>query len=649
MTHHTELSKLGYIKTAAVVPRLKVAEPLWNATEIIERAKEAYEKGARVIVFPELCISGYTAGDLFHQKTLWEENLTALKEILDATRSLDALMFVGLPLIVDGMIFNVTAALNKGNVMGIIPKTSIPGYKEFYEERWFSSARDLTSIEVELFGQRIPIGTDILFRHTLMPSCIIAAEICEDVWTPLPPSSMYAVAGATIIANLSASNELVGKSKYRKELISTQSARNVCGYIYTSSGVHESTTDVVFGGHAIIAENGNICVESNRFERESTIIYADIDIDACILDRVKTSSFGESIKSAPVRNYRIIEVDIADTDAALFDRHINKNHFIPEDPIKKIEAIEDIINIQMAGLAKRIEQAGIRKAVLGLSGGLDSTLTLLIAKKTFEMLGLPLTDIHCYTMPGLATTERTKSNAWKLAQAVGASIEEIPIGKAVRQHFEDISHDGITQDVTYENTQARYRTMILMDKANQIGGIVLGTGDLSEIALGWCTFSGDHLSHYNINASVPKTLVRHLVRHVATIDGNKDMREVLLDILDTPISPELKIDTKGKMDQKTEDIIGPYELHDFFLYYFVRWGTNPKKILWLAERAFKDVYTKEEIKKWLLVFINRFFKNQWKRSVMPDGPKVGSVALSPRGDWRMPSDAEVASWIRDLE
>lgn len=653
------LSGLGYVKVAAVVPQLKVADPLWNADQIIKDAKVAYAKGARVLLFPELCITGYTAGDLFHQKALWDTSLEALARIKDSTKTMEAIVFVGMPLVLDGMIFNIAVALNKGSILGVIPKTSVPGYKEFYEERWFSSARDLTSTEVELLGQVVPIGTDLLFKHVNMPSCIIAAEICEDLWTPLPPSSFYAIAGANVIVNLSASNELVGKARYRKELVGTQSARNVCGYIYASSGVHESTTDVVFGGHAIIAENGSILAETKRFQRDGEIIYGEIDIDACTLDRVKTTSFGESIKSAPSKDFRVVDAIIADTKESDFTRAISPNTFIATDPKVRYDSAEEIINIQVAGLVKRLEQASIKKAVLGLSGGLDSTLTLLVAKRAFELLKLPTKNIHCYTMPGLATTERTKSNAWKLAEATGATIEEIPIGTGVTQHFKDIKHDGKTEDITYENTQARYRTMILMNKANQIGGIVLGTGDLSEIALGWCTFSGDHLSHYNINAGVPKTLVKHLVRHFAEVHATDsvgtgaNLSKVLLDIVDTPISPELKTVKKGAIGQKTEDIIGPYELHDFFLYQFVRWGTHPRKIAWLAERAFKGQagkggYDKKTIAKWLSIFVTRFFRNQWKRSVMPDGPKVGSVALSPRGDWRMPSDAEVTAWLKDL-
>ncbi len=648
MTSKTnKLSDFGYVKVAAAVPKLKVADPFYNAKEIIKETLTAFDNGARIITFPELSITGYTAGDLFHQKVLLKNSLLALENILDETRKLDALIFVGLPLIIDSMIFNIAAVLNKGKIVGIVPKTSIPGYKEFYEERWFSSSRDLTTKEVNILGNKVPVGTDMLFKNLNNPNCIVAAEICEDLWTPLPPSSFYAVAGANVIVNLSASNELVGKAKYRRELVSTQSSRNVCGYIYTSSGIHESTTDVVFGGHAIIAENGTLLSESKRFEREGQIIYADIDLDILQLDRIKTTSFGESAKSSNINSFRTIEVELSDSATETFTRTIIPNVFIPSDLKARAESAEEIINIQVAGLAKRLEQTGIKKAALGLSGGLDSTLTLLVAKRVFELLNIPTENIHCYTMPGLATSDRTKSNAWKLAQACKVSIEEIPISKGVEQHFIDIGHDSKTEDITYENTQARYRTMILMNKANQIGGIVLGTGDLSEIALGWCTFSGDHLSHYNINAGVPKTLVRHLVRHFAQTDGDKNLEEVLIDIVDTPISPELKTVKDGEIGQVTEDIIGPYELHDFFLYHFIRWGSNPKKILWQATKAFSN-YDEDVIKKWLSVFITRFFRNQWKRSVMPDGPKIGSIALSPRGDWRMPSDAELNTWIEDL-
>ncbi|MDE2116931.1 MAG: NAD(+) synthase [Patescibacteria group bacterium] len=631
------------------MPKLKIADAAWNAREILSLADKAAREGAALAIFPELSITGYSIADLFHQRLVLDKALEALRTIRDGMSKIPGVIVVGLPMVIDNMIFNMAAVVSAGRVLGLVPKTSIPGYKEFYEERWFSSARDLTSREIELFGEIVPVGTDLLFRAKDNSECTLAIEICEDLWTPLPPSSYHAVAGATVIANLSASNELVGKADYRKSLVANQSARTVSGYIYASSGVHESTTDVVFGGHALIAENGGILAESQRFARDSGLIVSEIDIENVILDRVKTTSFGESNRELGNREYRVIPVDLA---LGLRDgklrRGVARSPFLASDKEQRERVTSDIFEIQVAGLAKRLEYSGIKKIVLGLSGGLDSTLALLVAVKTFEKLGRPLGDIRTYTMPGFGTTSRTKSNAWKLAESAGVSIEEISIAPGSTQQFKDIDHDGKTQDITYENVQARYRTMILMNKANQEGGIVLGTGDLSEIALGWCTFSGDHLSHYNVNAGVPKTLVRHVVEHVMEKEQNAALKATLKDILDTPVSPELK-KTGSKLTQRTEDIIGPYELHDFFLYHFVRWAASPRKILFLADRAFGASYSKQEVKKWLSVFINRFFRNQWKRSVMPDGPKVGSVALSPRGDWRMPSDAEVTAWIEDIK
>ncbi len=643
------LDSFGFLRVAAIAPKIKVADTEWNTKEIIALAKKAAADGAGLIVFPELSITGYSIADLFHQKLVLDKALASLKTIRDASAAIKATLVVGLPIIIDNMIFNVGAVVSKGSILGLVPKTSIPGYKEFYEERWFSSARDLKSREIELFGESIPVGTDLLFRSKDNAECTLAVEICEDLWTPLPPSSFHAIAGATVIANLSASNELVGKAEYRRSLVANQSARTVSGYIYASSGVHESTTDVVFGGHAMIAENGGILAETKRFNRESEIVISEIDIDNCILDRVKTTSFGESNRDLGARTYRSVpaEMPLGVRDGNL-KRRISRSPFLAPTKEARARVADEIFNIQVAGLAKRMEYSNIGKIVLGLSGGLDSTLALLVAIKTFEKLGRPLKDVRCFTMPGFGTTNRTKSNAWKLAEAAGVSIEEISIAPGSTQQFKDIDHDGKTQDITYENVQARYRTMILMNKANQLGGIVLGTGDLSEIALGWCTYSGDHLSHYNVNAGVPKTLVRHVVEHVADGEKNERFKATLKDILDTPVSPELK-KTGSKISQKTEDIIGPYELHDFFLYHFVRWAAHPRKIAFLAEEAFGKDYSDETVKKWLTIFINRFFKNQWKRSVMPDGPKVGSVALSPRGDWRMPSDAEVSVWLNELK
>lgn len=643
-----QAEKFGFVRVAVIVPKIKVADAEWNAREILALAAKASQDGASIVVFPELSITGYSIGDLFHQRLVLDKALAALKMIRDGSAKIDATMAVGLPIVIDNMIFNVAAVVSKGKILGLVPKTSIPGYKEFYEERWFSSARDLKSREITLFGETVPVGTDLLFRSKDNAECTLAVEICEDLWTPLPPSSFHAIAGATVIANLSASNELVGKADYRRSLVANQSARTVSGYIYASSGVHESTTDVVFGGHALIAENGNILAETKRFNRESEIVMSEIDIENCILDRVKTTSFGESNRELGGREYRVIPADITiGLRGKTLRRNVARSPFLSTRENRERVA-DEIFNIQVAGLAKRIEYSGIGKIILGLSGGLDSTLALLVAIKTFEKLGKPMKDIRAFTMPGFGTTDRTKSNAWKLAKAAGISIEEISIAPGSTQHFKDIAHDGKTQDITYENVQARYRTMLLMNKANQLGGIVLGTGDLSEIALGWCTYSGDHLSHYNVNAGVPKTLVRHIVEHVTETIGNKALALTLRDVLDTPVSPELK-KTGSKISQKTEDIIGPYELHDFFLYHFVRWAAGPRKIAYLAGVAFGKNYSESEIKKWLKIFITRFFRNQWKRSVMPDGPKVGSVALSPRGDWRMPSDAEVAAWIKELE
>lgn len=639
----------GFVRVASAVPKLEVGNVDANAEFIIDLIKKAAKRGVSIVVFPELCITGYTAADLFHQQTLQKKAIKALDRIRNATSNYDIISCVGLPLAVRGNLFNVAAVVSCGKILGIVPKTFIPGYKEFYEERWFASARDLTAKEVDILGTEVPVGTDLLFKMSSNPETILGVEICEDLWVPLPPSTSQVLRGANIIANLSASNDLVGKADYRRELISQQSARNVCGYVYTSCGVHESTTDVVFGGHSIIADNGSILSETKRFHRDGELIISDIDIEHLKLDRERTTSFGESIHDAPRKEFRFVDAFLPLVSHAQLLRRIDPNPFVPSNTDERGKRVEEIFAIQTAGLAKRLEKTGIKKIVLGLSGGLDSTLALLVAYRTFELLGLPVKNIHTFTMPGFATTKRTKANAIQLAKSLGASIETIDITKGSIQHLKDIEHDRRSQDVTFQNVQARYRTMLLMNKANQIGGLVLGTGDLSEIALGWCTFTGDHISHYNVNASIPKTLVKYLVKWVSEQKDFKKARAVLDDILVTPISPEL-VKTRGKeISQKTEDLIGPYELHDFFLYHFVRWGSAPSKILFLAKIAFENKYAEDVIRKWLRVFITRFFENQWKRSVMPDGPKVGSVSLSPRGDWRMPSDAEVELWLKDLE
>ncbi|MBI4991713.1 MAG: NAD(+) synthase [Candidatus Harrisonbacteria bacterium] len=643
-----KLNQFGFIKVAAAVPTLKVGDVDYNLKQTLTLAEKAAKLGASVAVFPELGLTGYTCADLFHQRNLLKKAKEALIAIKKASRNLNAVLVAGLPFSLDGKIFNIGAVVSRGEILGLVPKTYIPGYKEFYEERWFASARDLIAKETLIDGKSVPVGTDLLFRFKNMPEAVLGLEICEDLWVPIPPSSFQVVAGATIIANLSASNDLVGKADYRKNLIAQQSARGVCGYIYSSCGVHESTTDVVFGGHALIAENGNILSENQRFSRTSDLIFSDIDLEHLSLDRERQTSFGESIHESARKNFRFADVPLPILAVRTFDRHVNPWSFVPQDPAERSKRAEEIFAIQSAGLVKRLEQAGIKNLVIGVSGGLDSTLALLVAVKTAGLLGLPLKNIHTYTLPGFATTKRTKSNALKLAEALGVSIETIDITKGALQQLKDISHDTKTQDLTFENVQARYRTLTLMDKANQLGGIVVGTGDLSEIALGWNTFTGDQISHYNVNASIPKLLVKYLVEWVSEQGDFVKAKKVLRDILATPISPELVRSGKKGITQKTEDLVGPYELHDFFLYHFLRWGSSPRKILFLAENAFDKKYKPETIHKWLKVFVTRFFRNQWKRSVMPDGPKVGSVALSPRGDWRMPSDAEVNLWLKEL-
>lgn len=638
----------GFIRVAAAVPPLKVSDIQHNTTKIIEYGKKSANLGASITVFPELSITGYTAGDLFHQHILLHKARQALLKIRDSLKSSPGVFVVGLPIESEGKLFNAAAIIAEGKILGLVPKTYIPGYKEFYEERWFSAARDITTKELDFEGITIPFGRDLLFKLKGIKGAVLGVEICEDLWTPLPPSSFQVLSGATIIANLSASNELVGKADYRRSLVTQQSARGVCGYIYTSCGVHESTTDVVFDGHAIIAENGVLLQESKRFARDGELIISDIDLEHIATDRMRTTSFGESIHESTKKDFRIIDVPISLPSLTSLHRLVDPHPFAPEDTHELSRRNEEIFAIQTAGLAKRLEYSKLKKVIIGVSGGLDSTLTLLVATKTFDLLNWPRKNIHAFTMPGFATSKRTKSNAVRLTEALGVTLETIPITKGATQHLEDINHDGTTQDITFQNVQARYRTMILMDKANQLQGIVVGTGDLSEIALGWNTFTGDHISHYNVNAGIPKTLVRHLVEWISAQKEFDSSKKVLKDIVATPISPELVRSKKSGVTQKTENIIGPYELHDFFLYHFLRWGSSPQKILFLAEKAFGKKYKRVILTKWLRVFLTRFFSNQWKRSVMPDGPKVGSIALSPRGDWRMPSDAEAKLWLNEL-
>ncbi len=637
----------GFIRVAAATPPLRVGDIDYNTGQTIKFARRAAAQGAAIIVFPELGITSYTLADLLQNQLLLEKAVEGLDRIRKASLHIQSVIIAGLPLAFEGKIFNTAAVIQKGRVLGLVPKTYIPGYKEFYEERWFASARDIIGKEIRLFGSSVPIGADILFKDASNPEITLGIEICEDLWGPLPPSSFQAVSGANIIANLSASNELVGKADYRRSLVIQQSARAICGYIYSSCGVHESTTDVVFSGHCLIAEDGILLAESKRFRPEGEMIISELDIEHLSLNREKTTSFGEAMHEAP-KTFRSVEIKLLPARTDKICRYIDPYPFTPKDNAERDKRVEEIFSIQAAGLAKRLSHTKIKKIVIGLSGGLDSTLAFLVAARACRVLDLPLKSIHALTMPGFATTGRTKSNAVKLAEAFGVEIETIDITKGSLRQFEDIGHDEKTQDLTYENVQARYRTFTMMNKANQIGGMVLGTGDLSEIALGWNTFTGDQISHYNVNAGVPKTLIKYLVRWAEGRDEFKKAKAVLDDILNTPISPELKRDAK-EISQKTEDIIGPYELHDFFLYHFVRWNSSPSKIVFLTQKAFGDKYPVPVIKKWLKLFIKRFFGSQWKRSVMPDGPKVGSVALSPRGDWRMPSDTEGSLWIKNLK
>lgn len=638
----------GFLRVAAAVPPLRVGDPLFNVREIVKFLARAEKEKVSLVVFPEMSISGYTAADLYFQQLLQDKVKEALVLLLRQSRSINSVFIVGAPISIGGKLFNIGVLIHRGKILGIVPKTYIPGYKEFYEERWFASSRDLNQKEISIFGEKIPVGTDLLFSFVNVPGAVLGVEICEDLWTPIPPSSFQALAGATLIANLSASNDLVGKADYRRMLVAQQSGKGVCGYVYASCGVHESTTDLVFGGHALVGENGAIIVESKRFVREGELVVADIDLAHVRADRERITSFGEGDPALPQKQFRNIDVALRPREIQELLRAPHPFPFVPQNPEERDLRAKEIFSLQVASLAKRFEYSGMRKLILGLSGGLDSTLALLVSIKTLDLLGLPRKDMHAFSLPCFGTSARTRKNAQRLARALGVAFEEIDIAKGVRQQLKDIGHDQKTDDTTYENAQARYRTYTLMDKANQIHGLVVGTGDLSEIALGWNTYTGDHIAHYNVNCSVPKTLVQYLVRWVAETSVDRKAREILEDIMATPISPELKKTKNGAIAQKTEAIIGPYELHDFFLYHFLRWGSSPKKIFFLAQLSWGKKYSNRILKKWLRVFLSRFFANQWKRSVATDGPKVGSVSLSPRGDWRMPSDTEGKMWEKEL-
>lgn len=633
--------KDGFITVATATPQVAVADCEANAQAILACINEMAAAHAKVMVLPELCITGYTCSDLFWQTKLLDEAEAALSVIAEGSRQVDALIAVGMPLRVAGKLLNVAAILCRGKVLGFVPKVNLPAYNEFYETRHFmSGSADMGT--VQFGGEEIPVGTDLLFSCENVVDLCVAAEICEDLWVPNPPSVQHALAGASVICNLSASDEMVGKGSYRRDLVAGQSARLVCAYLYATAGEGESTTDLVFGGQNLIAENGTVLAESATFENEINV--ATIDVQRLASERRRMSTF----PAAESKEYREISFALAEEETKLA-RFFDADPFVPSNADQLSDRCEEILNIQALGLKKRLAHTHAKSAVVGISGGLDSTLALLVTARAFDMLGLPRKGIVAVTMPGFGTTDRTYNNAVAMIKSLGATFKEVPIAKAVMQHFADIDHDASIHDVTYENSQARERTQILMDIANQANGFVIGTGDLSELALGWATYNGDHMSMYAVNASVPKTLVRHLVRHYADTSADEVLAGVLYDVLDTPVSPELLPPEDGAISQKTEDLVGPYELHDFFLYQMLRMCFPPAKIYRVAKEAFAGRYSNETILKWLRTFYWRFFSQQFKRSCLPDGPKVGSVAVSPRGDLRMPSDACVSAWIKEVE
>ena len=633
--------KNGFVKVAAATPDIRVADVEFNTQNIINAMEEAQKNGAKILVFPELCVTGYTCSDLFDHSVLLKASRKALLEIAENTNDKDMLVFVGAPLEVNGKLYNVAAAMNQGEIIGFTTKTFLPNYGEFYEMRQFTPGPQ-TVREITFEGKKIPFGPQILFQAEGMEELVVAAEICEDVWSPVPPSIQAALEGATVIVNCSASDETIGKDTYRRALISGQSARLISGYIYANAGEGESTTDLVFGGHNIIAENGTVLKESSRYVNE--IIYSEIDLQRITGERRKNTTF------QPLDEETLVRVPFTVEETKTFlTRTFPKKPFVPSDEQTRAQRCEEILTIQAMGLKKRLAHTNARTAVVGISGGLDSTLALLVTARAFDMLGRNKKDIIAVTMPCFGTTDRTYQNACEMSKKVGATLIEVPIADAVNIHFRDIGHDPEDHSVTYENCQARERTQVLMDIANKTWGMVIGTGDLSELALGWATYNGDHMSMYGVNASVPKTLVRHLVKYAADDTKDEALKNVLYDVLDTPVSPELLPPKDGDIAQKTEDLVGPYELHDFFLYFMLRFGYEPSKIFRIACMTFDGEYDKETIFKWLETFCRRFFSQQFKRSCLPDGPKVGTVALSPRGDWRMPSDACVAVWMKDLE
>lgn len=642
--------KQGFCKVAAITPEIKVADPEYNAEQIMKRIDGAEQRGAKIMVFPELCLTGYTCGELFLQERLLEEALFQLGRIVDYTDGIDALIFIGLPIEKNGKLYNVAAVINCGELLAFIPKANIPAHGEFYEGRHFTPGNEVPVL-YQYGEEEVPFGMNILFRTDAMKGLVVGAEICEDVWVAKNPAIEHALFGATVIVNLSASNETIGKDSYREMLIKSASAKLLCGYIYAGAGEGESTQDLVFGGHNIIAENGKILVQAKRFENETII--ADLDIHRILHERRRMSTYPANGSHKPENmaegdGYRMVDFEIVVEETAL-DRTFSRTPFVPNDPATKEKRCEEILSIQSYGLKKRYVHTQAKTAVVGVSGGLDSTLALLVVARAFDLLGKDRKEIVAVTMPCFGTTDRTYDNACRLVKALGTTLVEIDIKDSVTLHLKDIGHDINKHDVTYENGQARERTQVLMDLANSSDGLVIGTGDMSELALGWATYNGDHMSMYGVNAGVPKTLVRHLVQYYADTCGDEALKAVLLDVLDTPVSPELLPPADGQISQKTEDLVGPYELHDFFLYYMLRCGFEPAKIYRIAVQTFLGYYEEKVILKWLKTFYHRFFGQQFKRSCLPDGPKIGSVAVSPRGDLRMPSDASCRIWMKQLE
>ena len=630
----------GFITVACGTPKLRLADCDYNAEQTFTLMRKAEKAGAKVLVLPELGLTGYTCGDLFYQNALLRGAEQALATVLEATRNLEVVTAVGLPLRVNNKLYNCAAIIQKGTILGVVPKTHLPNYSEFYEKRQFAAAPEENGT-VTLFGKSVPFGNKLVFRCSTMPDLALGFEICEDMWAPCSPAVDLTAAGATVVGNLSASNDIIGKDSYRRQLVTMQSAKLVCGYVYTSCGEGESSSDVVFGAHQMIAENGTLLAE-RRFD--GGLLVSEVDVQKLCYERRRTQMFDQ----APA----VWEVPFALTvSPTKLTRYVAPQPFVPEGKEDRDARCREILLIASLGLKQRLEHTGAKTAVVGLSGGLDSTLAVLITGLAMKMLDRPMTDIVAVTMPCFGTTDRTRNNAVILAEQMGATLRTVDISNSVRSHFKDIGHDMEDHSVTFENGQARERTQVLMDIANQSGGIVIGTGDLSELALGWCTYNGDHMSMYAVNCSIPKTLVRHLVGYLARDNAKKDeaLHDVLEDILDTPVSPELLPAVQGQISQKTEDLVGPYELHDFFLYYMLRWGFSPRKVYRLAVYALGGKYSREVILKWLKTFYRRFFSQQFKRNCVPDGPKVGSVALSPRGDWRMPSDAKMNLWQAELE